>query len=77
MLNLDGLQRALHASDTIKHPDLVSFARGFCRVQPLFSIVDVGSGKEQTDAKVKRMFELMIANHQCKHMIWGPTHDNG
>ncbi|KAH8898380.1 hypothetical protein GQ53DRAFT_416994 [Thozetella sp. PMI_491] len=77
VLNLDSLSRAFHASNVLRYNDLSGFAIGFCRAQPLFSIVDVGAGKEQADQKVRKMFEVMQSDTHCKHIVFGGCHDNG
>lgn len=52
--NLEGLGRKLSSVGIIKTPqDLHAFARSFSLNQPLFSFVDVGSGKERADHKIK------------------------
>lgn len=80
MLSVDGLSRALHDSGTLPvtdHSALTRFGRGFCRAQPLFSFTDVGYGKEQADHKVRKLFEVMEKNIQCRCLILGGCHDNG
>ncbi|KAI1378781.1 hypothetical protein F4677DRAFT_411969 [Hypoxylon crocopeplum] len=78
VLNLEGLSRKLYSVDLTKTVnELPAFARGFSRAQGLFSIVDVGKGKEQADFKVREMLRVMISNLQCKHIIFGPCHDKG
>ncbi|KXX75525.1 hypothetical protein MMYC01_203204 [Madurella mycetomatis] len=79
-LSVDGLSRALHDSGTLPvtdHTALTRFGRGFCRAQPLFSFTDVGYGKEQADHKVRKLFEVMERNIQCRCLILGGCHDNG
>jgi hypothetical protein len=74
------LSRALHASGTLPitdHAALTKFARGFCRAQPLFAVTDVGYGKEQADNKVRKLFEVMEKNIQCKCLVLAGCHDNG
>ncbi|KAK5277597.1 hypothetical protein LTR16_009584, partial [Cryomyces antarcticus] len=52
--NVDGLSRKLASVGIIKTPaDLYLFARAFSLNQPLFSFIDVGSGKERADHKIK------------------------
>ena len=52
--NFEGLGRKLSSVGIIKTPqDLHAFARSFSLNQPLFSFVDVGSGKERADHKIK------------------------
>ncbi|KAI0837619.1 hypothetical protein F5Y06DRAFT_270913 [Hypoxylon sp. FL0890] len=78
VLNLDGLSRKLCSVNITKSlSELPAFARGFSRAQGLFSIIDVGKGKEQADFKVRETFRLMVYNLQCRHIIFGPCHDRG
>ncbi|KAL2022522.1 hypothetical protein VTK56DRAFT_5129 [Thermocarpiscus australiensis] len=80
VLSVEGLSRALHASGTLPITDytaLTRFGRGFCRAQPLFSFTDVGYGKEQADHKVRKLFEVMEKNIQCRCLVLGGCHDNG
>ncbi|KAI1137226.1 hypothetical protein F5Y05DRAFT_388537 [Hypoxylon sp. FL0543] len=78
VLNLDGLSRKLCSVNITKSlSELPAFARGFSRVQGLFSIIDVGKGKEQADFKVRETLRLMVHNLQCRHIIFGPCHDRG
>ena len=80
VLSLDGLSRALIASGTLPPTDpaaLSKFGRGFCRAQPLFSFTDVGKGKEQADHKIRKLFEVMEKNIQCRCLILAGCHDNG
>lgn len=52
--NFEGLARKLCSVGIIKLPlDLHAFARSFSLNQPLFSFIDVGSGKERADHKIK------------------------
>lgn len=74
------MSRALNASGILPFTDqtaLARFGRGFCRAQPLFSFTDVGYGKEQADNKVRKLFEIMEKNIQCRSLILGGCHDNG
>ncbi|TPX08572.1 uncharacterized protein E0L32_009911 [Thyridium curvatum] len=78
VLNQDGLSNKLQSVNLVdKQDDLANFARAFGRTQPLFCFVDVGSGKEQADHKIREMLRVMIRNAQCRHIIFGPCHDNG
>ncbi|KAF2101400.1 hypothetical protein NA57DRAFT_72843 [Rhizodiscina lignyota] len=78
-INLEGLAKKLYSCGIVKSvTDMYAFARAFSLNQPLFNIVDVGSGKERADHKIKEMLRLFIANQQCKHVILGGiSHDNG
>ncbi|KAI9689708.1 MAG: hypothetical protein M1820_010078 [Bogoriella megaspora] len=76
-VNLEGLGRKLAAIGITSPMDLHAFTRAFSLNQPLFSIVDVGSGKERADHKLREIFRLFNTNVQCKHILFGATHDNG
>ncbi|GME53878.1 c-x8-c-x5-c-x3-h type zinc finger protein [Neofusicoccum parvum] len=76
--NLEGLSRKLASVGIIRSPaELQVFARAFSLHQPLFNFIDVGSGKERADHKIKEMMRVFISNIQCKHIIFGGCHDNG
>jgi hypothetical protein len=78
ILNLDGLSKKLQACGIVKNPNEVyAFARAFGRTQPLFSFIDVGSGKEQADHKIRETLRWVVRLSQCKHIFFGPCHDNG
>ncbi|KAK1994087.1 C-x8-C-x5-C-x3-H type zinc finger protein [Colletotrichum falcatum] len=81
VLNVDGLAKKLHSSgivpNTTAERTLAEFGRAFGRAQPLFSFVDVGSGKESADHKIREMLRVMVRVTQCKHVFFGPCHDNG
>lgn len=52
--NTKGLGRALRRDSKMRgNSDLASFARGFTQRQGLFDFVDVGSGKEEADEKIR------------------------
>ncbi|EKG22351.1 C-x8-C-x5-C-x3-H type zinc finger protein [Macrophomina phaseolina MS6] len=76
--NLEGLSRKLASVGIIKSPvELHNFTRAFNLHQPLFNFIDVGSGKERADHKIKETLRLLITNIQCKHIIFSGCHDNG
>ena len=78
ILNVEGLSKTLQACGIIRSSaDLQAFGRAFTRTQPLFSFVDVGFGKEQADHKIRETLRFMIRLGQCKHVLFGPCHDNG
>jgi hypothetical protein len=54
-----------------------AFARAFSLAQPLFSVIDVGQGKERADHKIRETLRVFLPNAQCKHMYFGPANDNG
>ncbi|KAH7049201.1 hypothetical protein B0J12DRAFT_711004 [Macrophomina phaseolina] len=76
--NLEGLGRKLASVGILKSPqELHIFARAFTLHQPLFNFIDVGSGKERADHKIKEMIRVFVSNVHCKHIIFGGCHDNG
>lgn len=78
VLNMQGLGTKLQACGVFSNPnELVNFGRAFSNAQPLFSFIDIGSGKERTDHKVRETLRLFLPNAQCKHVFFGPCHDNG
>jgi len=75
---MQGLGNKLQASGILSNPnELVAFGRAFSLAQPLFSFIDVGSGKERADHKIRETLRLWMPNAQCKHVFFGPCHDNG
>lgn len=52
--NFDGLARHLHTIGILSSPgQLNAFAKSFNLSQPLFNFIDVGSGKERADYKIR------------------------
>ncbi|KAH7104356.1 hypothetical protein BKA62DRAFT_694409 [Auriculariales sp. MPI-PUGE-AT-0066] len=54
-----------------------SFIHGFNQAGPLFSIVDVGAGKEAADNKVKECLRTFARFPQTIKVFFGGAHDNG
>lgn len=53
---MEGLSHKLRALGVLKNPnEMAPFARAFGLNQPLFNFIDVGSGKERADYKVRGM----------------------
>ncbi|KAH7073765.1 hypothetical protein BKA63DRAFT_566941 [Paraphoma chrysanthemicola] len=77
-LSLDKLAMKLAQVGLLRSPsELRSFAQRFCVNQPLFSIIDVGQGKERADHKIKEMLRTFSDNPTCRHIIFGGCHDAG
>ncbi|KAH4895970.1 hypothetical protein HBH74_194040 [Parastagonospora nodorum] len=77
-LSLDKLAMKLAQVGFLRAPsDLRAFAQRFSVNQPLFSIIDVGQGKERADHKIKEMLRTFSANPTCRHIIFGGCHDAG
>lgn len=78
ILNLQGLGTKLQSCGIILNPnELAAFGRQFGLTQPLFNFVDVGGGKERADHKIRETLRLYLPIAQCKHIFFGPCHDNG
>jgi hypothetical protein len=77
-LSLDKLAIKLAQVGLLRTPsELRAFAQRFSVNQPLFSIIDVGQGKERADHKVKEMLRTFSINPTCRHIIFGGCHDAG
>ena len=78
VLSLQGLGTKLQACGIITNPnELQAFGRAFGLAQPLFSFIDCGTGKERADHKIRETLRLFLPMAQCKHVFFGPCHDNG
>ncbi|KAH7117752.1 hypothetical protein B0J11DRAFT_536605 [Dendryphion nanum] len=77
-LSLDKLAQKLAQVGILKHPqDFRAFAQSFGVNQPLFSIIDVGQGKERADHRIKEMLRTFSDNPTCRQIIFGGCHDTG
>ena len=80
VLHQDGLARAIQNSHQVRGFSAQSFhafTREFRRTESLFDFTDVGSGKERADHRIRDLFKLYAKIPQCKHVFFGPCHDNG
>lgn len=78
VLNLQGLATTLHRCNVVTSiSEVLDFGRNFGLAQPMFSFIDVGAGKERADHKIRETLRLFLPLGQCKHVFFGPTHDNG
>ncbi|KAL8951514.1 MAG: hypothetical protein Q9222_002517 [Ikaeria aurantiellina] len=76
--NMRGLGKTLVDNKILETTeDLGRFVCGFNKKFSLFDFVDAGNGKECSDAKLKKNFEMHINNAHCKHVIFGGSADNG
>ncbi|RMZ67131.1 c-x8-c-x5-c-x3-h type zinc finger [Pyrenophora seminiperda CCB06] len=77
-LSLDKLAMKLASIGLLRSPqEFRAFAQSFNVNQPLFSIIDVGQGKERADHKIKEMLRTFSDNPTCRHIIFGGCHDAG
>jgi hypothetical protein len=61
-LSLDKLAYKLQQVGQLRHPhDFRTFAQKFTMNQSLFSIIDVGPGKEKADHKIRGEFEITVS----------------
>ncbi|KAH8102638.1 hypothetical protein BXZ70DRAFT_1070881 [Cristinia sonorae] len=75
--NKSGLLEALMAKGLCTAEDFEAFVTGFNQASPLFSIVDVGSGKERADEKIKECLRVFTRFPQVTKVFFGGAHDNG
>lgn len=60
--NMEGLSHKLKSVGVLKNPnEMAAFARAFSLNKALFSFIDVGSGKERADHKVRGEMGSLIS----------------
>ncbi|KAK0456484.1 hypothetical protein EV421DRAFT_1752756 [Armillaria borealis] len=75
--NKQGLSDTLIANDVCTSEQFEAFFLGFNQAAPLFSIIDVGTGKEAADTKIKEHLRLFTRFPQTFLVYFGGAHDNG
>ncbi|VUC26772.1 unnamed protein product [Clonostachys rosea] len=76
--NLGGLGRALVRDRVLQDAgQLREFASGFSNRKALFDFIDVGSGKERADHKIRENIKFFVDSSQCKHLVVACGHDAG
>ncbi|TCD71503.1 hypothetical protein EIP91_008884 [Steccherinum ochraceum] len=75
--NKAGLLETLMANGACTPEQFESFVTGFNQASPLFSFVDVGSGKERADEKIKECLRVFTRFPQITKVFFGGAHDNG
>ncbi|KAJ7361717.1 hypothetical protein DFH08DRAFT_1033393, partial [Mycena albidolilacea] len=75
--NKTGLVETLVNQDVCTKEQFEDFCFGFNLAAPLFSIVDVGPGKEAADAKIKECLRVFARFPQTSFVFFGGGHDNG
>ncbi|KAH7915789.1 hypothetical protein BJ138DRAFT_1132371 [Hygrophoropsis aurantiaca] len=75
--NKNGLQETLVNNKICSAEEFEAFVIGFNQASPLFSIVDVGGGKEAADAKIKECLRVFTRFPQMSRVFFGGSHDNG
>ncbi|KAE9364678.1 hypothetical protein N431DRAFT_421835 [Stipitochalara longipes BDJ] len=77
--NLSGLAQACVRDRKLSCVgDMSQFWVGFTRRHPMVDFVDVGTGKEEADNKLKtEVLSFHIGNPQCEHILLACCHDAG
>jgi len=76
--NLSGLAQACVRDGRLNSVgDITQFWIGFTRRYPLIDFVDVGSGKEESDNKLREVLAFHVNNPQCEHILLACCHDAG
>ncbi|KAG9030953.1 hypothetical protein FRB95_003290 [Tulasnella sp. JGI-2019a] len=75
--NRAGLCKTLLAYNLCTAQNFLDFFIGFNQASPLFTLVDVGDGKEAADAKLRESLKLHTRLPQTRKVFFGGTHDNG
>lgn len=75
--NKTGLMDTLVNNGICSASEFEAFVLGFNSASPLFSIVDVGGGKEAADAKIKECLRVFTRFPQTSRVFFGGGHDNG
>ncbi|KAI0639377.1 hypothetical protein C8Q77DRAFT_1044898 [Trametes polyzona] len=76
--NKSGLVETLTANAVCTAEEFEAFVLGFNQSSPLFSIVDVGNGKEAADSKIKECLRVFTRFPQTTKVFFGgASHDNG
>ncbi|KAH7380813.1 hypothetical protein BKA64DRAFT_713363 [Cadophora sp. MPI-SDFR-AT-0126] len=73
--NLSGL--TYHLRDIASPKELSQFWIGFSQRSPFIDFVDVGSGKEAADNKIREVLRFNIDSPQCEHIFLACSHDGG
>ncbi|KAJ7492585.1 hypothetical protein FB451DRAFT_1218897 [Mycena latifolia] len=75
--NKTGLVETLVNQDICTKDQFEEFCLGFNQAAPLFSILDVGHGKEAADTKIKEYLRVFTRFPQTSLVFFGGAHDNG
>ncbi|KZV71325.1 hypothetical protein PENSPDRAFT_650785 [Peniophora sp. CONT] len=75
--NKKGLVDTLVNNNVCSYEQFEEFYHGFNQASPMFSIIDVGYGKEAADAKIKENLRVFTKFPQTYRIFLGGSHDNG
>ncbi|KAG8866760.1 hypothetical protein FRB97_003753 [Tulasnella sp. 331] len=76
-MNVFGLGLTLERNGICHSHIFRQFVLGFNQATPLFSIVDVGNGKEAADAKLRESLLLFSRIRQTRYIFFAGTNDGG
>ncbi|KIY71607.1 hypothetical protein CYLTODRAFT_441129 [Cylindrobasidium torrendii FP15055 ss-10] len=75
--NKAGLSETMCTSNICTAEQFENFCLGFNQAAPMFSIIDVGHGKEAADTKIKEFLRVFAHYPQTAYIYFGGGHDNG
>ncbi|KAJ7181694.1 hypothetical protein C8R43DRAFT_969999 [Mycena crocata] len=75
--NKVGLADTLMSQNICTKEQFDEFCLGFSQAAPLFSMLDVGQGKEAADTKIKEYLRVFTRFPQTSFVFFGGAHDNG
>lgn len=75
--NREGLAKTIKTYLNVTGPTFNAFINGFNTASPLMSMLDVGSGKEAADAKIRELMRIFVRYPNVKRIYFGGGHDNG
>lgn len=77
-INKTGLANILVKTGVVPdHATFHAFFAGLSQSHDLINVIDVGNGKEASDAKMRENLKLYASNAQCGFILLGASHDNG
>ncbi|KAG8830455.1 hypothetical protein FRC18_008060 [Serendipita sp. 400] len=76
-LSKTGMESVLYRNGICRPEEFSAFMNGFGGAHPLFSVVDVGMGKEAADHKIREYLETFTKLPQTVKVFFGGSHDNG
>ncbi|KAG8880128.1 hypothetical protein FRB97_001059 [Tulasnella sp. 331] len=76
-MNRAGLSKTLFSNSVCTPQNYLDFFIGFNQALPLFTLVDVGDGKEAADTKLRKSLELYARLPQVRKIFFAGAHDNG
>ncbi|KAG9075828.1 hypothetical protein FRC06_009864 [Ceratobasidium sp. 370] len=75
--NREGLSKTIKAHLGVLPETFNAFILGFNTASPLMSMLDVGTGKEAADAKIREIMRIFVRYPHVKKVYFGGGHDNG